>query len=234
MPWEVSADDGRLVLTVARFEDQTSFTVPTVQAMPRGRFWSLLVVRQGRFSSLRCGDSTLTRSSATTEGARIEVWTSSPSLTGTCAFGMTSYNLPCEGWPDCWEEHGTHVGSADPVTIRVGIYQPNDDPDGFSIALCTSGGQPILLDERAARELSELLIWSADVYRHDVRCQQRWRQAAARDLVDGAVLNRDEWSQLLAAVTAGEKPEPLVDLLTACAPARWVADKPTAADGEER
>lgn len=140
-------------------------------------------------------------------------------------------DVPYEGWPDAWDEHGTYVGSADPVTIRVGIYQPNGDPDGFSIALCTSGGQPILLDERAARELSELFIWSVDAYRHDVQCQQRWRQAAARDLVDGAVLNRDQWNELMAAVTAGDNPEPLVDLLSACAPSLWVADdEPTASE----
>lgn len=142
-------------------------------------------------------------------------------------------DVPWEGWPDAWEEHGTYVGSADPVTIRAGIYQPNDDPDGVSIALCTSGGQPILLDERAARELSEMFTDSADTYRRSVECQQRWRQAAARDLVDGAVLNRDQWNTLMAAVTAGDNPEPLVDLLTACAPARWVSDKPTTADGEK-
>lgn len=143
-------------------------------------------------------------------------------------------DVPYEGWPDCWDEHGTYVGSADPVTIRVGIYEPNDDPDGFSIALCTSGGQPILLDERAARALSDLLTRSADTYRHDMQRQGRWRQAAARDLVDGAVLSREQWNQLAAAVTTGDNPEPLVDLLTACAPARWVADKPTAAErGQE-
>lgn len=133
-------------------------------------------------------------------------------------------------WEDCWEKHGRRVGSEDPVTIRVGIYQPNGDPDGFSIALCTSGGQPILLDERAARELSERLSHTADNYRRDVQRQQRWRQAAAGDLIDGAVLNRDEWTTLMAAVTTGDNPEPLLDLLTACAPARWVADTPAASE----
>lgn len=146
-------------------------------------------------------------------------------------------DLPYEGWPECWDEHGTLVGSADPVTIRVGIYEPNDDPDGFSVALCTSGGQPILLDERAARGLSELLTWSVEAYRSDVQNQRRWRQAAARDLLDGAVLDREQWNQLVAAVTTGDSPadpQRLVDLLTGSAPARWVADKPTTTErGEE-
>ena len=56
------------MLAVTRFEDQTSLTMPTIKAIPRGGVWSSLVASQGRFSSLRCGDSTLTRSSATTEG----------------------------------------------------------------------------------------------------------------------------------------------------------------------
>jgi len=139
-------------------------------------------------------------------------------------------DVPHEGWEDYWEERGRHIGSEEPVTIRVGIYQPSDDPDGFSIALCTSGGEPILLDERAARALSELFIWSADDYGHAVQRQQRWRQAAARDLVDGAVLNRDEWTTLMAAVTTGDNAEPLLDVLTACAPAHWVADAPAASE----
>jgi hypothetical protein len=66
------------LLAVTRFEDQTSLTMPTIKAIPRGGFWSSLVASQGRFSSLRCGDSTLPRSSASTEGAWIEEWTSAP------------------------------------------------------------------------------------------------------------------------------------------------------------
>ena len=67
-----------LLLTGTHFEDQTALTVRTIKAIPRGRFWSSLVVSQGRFSSLRCGDSTLTHSSSTTELAWIEEWASAP------------------------------------------------------------------------------------------------------------------------------------------------------------
>jgi hypothetical protein len=66
------------LLAVTRCEDQTSLTMPTIKAIPRGGFWSSLVASQGRFSSLRCGDSPLPRSSASTEGAWIEEWTSAP------------------------------------------------------------------------------------------------------------------------------------------------------------
>jgi group II intron reverse transcriptase/maturase len=66
------------LLTGTHFEDQTSPKVRTIKAIPRGRFWSSLVVTQGRFSSLRCGDSTLTHSSSTTELAWIEEWVSAP------------------------------------------------------------------------------------------------------------------------------------------------------------
>lgn len=135
-------------------------------------------------------------------------------------------DLPYVGWPECWEEYGTHVGSTDPVTIRVGIYQPNDDPDAGSIALCASGGQPILLDERTARALSDLLTWSADAHRLDLQRQREWRQAAARDLVDAVVLSHDQWHQVLAAVEDGDNADALT-VLTACAPERWRPDKPS-------
>ena len=66
------------LLPDTHFEDQTSPRVRTIEAIPRGRFWSSLVVTQGRFSSLRCGDSTLTHSSSPTELAWIEEWVPAP------------------------------------------------------------------------------------------------------------------------------------------------------------
>ncbi|MPY97963.1 MAG: hypothetical protein GEU97_08175 [Actinophytocola sp.] len=133
-------------------------------------------------------------------------------------------DLPYDGWPDFWEEHGTYPESADPVTIRVGIYRPNGDPDAGSIALCTSGGRPILIDEHAARELAGLLDWSVKAHRDDVRRLRKWRQAAARELVDAAVLSRDEFDQMKAAVEKDGNVEAIADILSACAPDSWHTD----------
>ncbi len=133
-------------------------------------------------------------------------------------------DLPCDGWPDFWEEHGTHPDSAEPVTIRVGFYRPNDDPDAGSIALCTSGGRPILIDEHAARELAGLLDWCVKAHRADVRRLRKWRHATARELVDAAVLSRDEFDQVMAAVEKGGNVEAIADILAACAPDSWHTD----------
>lgn len=110
------------------------------------------------------------------------------------------------------------------MTIRVGIYQPNDDPDAGSIAVCTSGGRPILLDERAARGLAELLAWSIESHRADLRRQREWRHATARELVDAAVLDRHRFDQLIAAVQGDGNVEAVTDLLTASAPQSWHTD----------
>lgn len=130
-------------------------------------------------------------------------------------------DLSYDGWPDCWDQHGVYPESADPVTIRVGIYQPNDDPDAGSIALCISGGRPILLDERAARDLARLLGWCVESYRSYGRQLRKWRQATARELVDAAVLSRDEFDQLMAAVEDSGNVAAVADLLSACAPQGW-------------
>ena len=140
---------------------------------------------------------------------------------------MTMSDLTYDGWPECWCCYGAHVGSSEPVTIRVGIYQPNDDSDAGSIALCTSGGQPILIDEHTAHELRQLLDWSIKGHRIDVTRREERRHAAARDLVGGAVLNHDQWSQLMAAVQDGGNVDALTELLTSRAPESWQGDDPT-------
>lgn len=141
-------------------------------------------------------------------------------------------DLSYEGWPECWDADGTHVGSSDPITIRVGIYEPNNDPDAGSIALCTSGGQPILLDERAARDLRELLDWSIRNHRIDLAQRDEWRHAAARDLVGAAVLSREQWNQLMTAVRDGGNADALTEMLTSCAPEGWRADNPASTSTE--
>lgn len=130
-----------------------------------------------------------------------------------------------DSWPDRCDEYGTHVGSQDPVTIRVGTYRPNDDPDGDSPALCTSEGRPILLNERSARMLGEELVSAANDCRRDVRRRQQWRQAAARDLIDGAVLCREQWQQIRDAVKDSDSDGALTDMLNACAPESWRGTK---------
>lgn len=130
-------------------------------------------------------------------------------------------DLPYDGWPECWQEYGAQPGSADPVTVRVGIYEPSGDPDAGSIALCTSGGRPILLDEQAARGLAELLNRSIESYRADTRRQREWRHATARNFVDAAVLSRDQFNQVMAAVQDGGNVAAVRDILTACAPTSW-------------
>ena len=42
--WDYEVESRRLyhLLTVTRFEDQTSLATPTIKAIPRGGFWSLL------------------------------------------------------------------------------------------------------------------------------------------------------------------------------------------------
>lgn len=57
---------------------ETTFTVSMLKAIPRARVSASLVGRPGRFSSLRCGDSTLTPSSATPGWAWIEEWACLP------------------------------------------------------------------------------------------------------------------------------------------------------------
>lgn len=136
-------------------------------------------------------------------------------------------DLPYDGWSECWQEYGTHPGSVDPVTIRVGIFQPNGDPDAGSIALCTSGGRPILLNEQAARGLAELLAWSIESHRADLRQQREWRQTTARELVDAAVLDRAQFDQVMAAVRDDGDIEAVTDLLTECAPQSWHTDTGT-------
>ena len=147
---------------------------------------------------------------------------------------MTVGDLTYDGWPECWCCYGSHVGSSEPVTIRVGIYQPNNDPDASSIALCTSGGKPILIDEQEAHELRKLLDWSIKGHRIDLIHREERRHAAARELVGAAVLNHDRWSQLMAAVQDGGNVDALPDIIS-CAPESWRVDDPTprSADAEE-
>lgn len=140
---------------------------------------------------------------------------------------MTVSDLTYDGWPECWSCYGSHVGSSEPVSIRVGIYQPNDDPDASSIALCTSGGQLILIDEQEAHGLRKLLDWSIKHHRIDLTRREERRHAAARDLVGAAVLNHDQWSRLMVAVQDGGNVDALTELLTSCAPEGWRVDNPT-------
>jgi hypothetical protein len=56
-------------------EDGTTLNVSTAMPFLASDRRHRRAGRQGRFSSLRCGDSTLTPSSAATKRARIEEWT---------------------------------------------------------------------------------------------------------------------------------------------------------------
>lgn len=136
-----------------------------------------------------------------------------------------AYDLPYEGWPDCWDEYGTRPGDDRPVVIRVGLYKPHGDHGVGSVAICTSDSGPILISEDSANGLRELLKEAIDSFRRDVRDAEQERLRAAHEVLDTAVLTREQWQTVLAAVDDGEPNNKAAEALKASAPTAWTDEQ---------
>lgn len=134
------------------------------------------------------------------------------------------YEMPYEGWPNCWHTYGTRPDDDRPVLIRVGTYKHDDDLEIDSVAISTIHDGPILLGVESAESLIEALKRAIDWRRIDERDNEQARLAAGQELLDAAVLTHEQWQAVTAALGDSEPDEDhaaLLDTLKSCAPTSW-------------
>lgn len=130
------------------------------------------------------------------------------------------------GWLGCWYEHGFRADNGMATRIQVGVIPPEVDPQvAIRIGDDTT---PVTISRTAALGIAQLLKDALSEREMLQRVHAEQRRSVARQLLDEAMLSRDQWESLVDALQEGDPGarEEAVKQLKACAPGGWVTAEP--------